>query len=501
MKHRVIIAIFVILTTAGTVVLLGPDLIRRGGFEDGPAAGPAPARAAEDGLKAGMVDPQTGKKIKYWVAPMDPTYIRNEPGKSPMGMDLVPVYEEEGEEKEPTSTIRIDPVTVQNMGIRTTPVMRKPITKTIRTFGNVTFDETSLVSVNTKFDGWIEGLYVDFVGEQVKRGQPLFDIYSPEVVTAQEEYLLALKQHRSLKDSAFDHVRASAERLLAASRKRLRYWDMSGSQIERLETTGQVRKAVTIFSPASGVIIKKNALEGQFVKAGENQYEIADLSTVWVDVDIYEYELPYVKKGMPARMELPYIPGERFNGEVLYVYPYLSRETRTVRLRLAFPNPELRLKPDMYANIRLEAELPGPDIVIPQEAVIDTGVRQVVFVSRGQGKFEPREVKLGVEVNGHQYQILKGLSEDEEIVISAQFMLDSESRLREAVQKMLEGGMAAGGAADEELDMSGISMDEALDMSDITMDDELDMGGITMDDVPDGGREASAPSDQKRKAP
>lgn len=436
-------------------------------------AGSSLAVAAEEPLRAEMVDPQTGKKIKYWVAPMDPTYIRNEPGKSPMGMDLVPVYEEEGGEKEPTSTIRIDPVTIQNMGIRTAPVIRKPVTKTIRTFGNVTYDETGMVSVNTKFDGWIEKLHVNFVGEQIKRGQPLFDIYSPELVTTQEEYLLALKQYRSLKDSPFVHVRDSAERLMAASRKRLQYWDMSDSQIRQLETTGQVRKAITIFSPSGGVVVQKDVVEGQFVKAGQNQYQIADLSTVWVDVDIYEYELPYVKKGMPARMELSYVPGERFQGEVLYIYPYLSKETRTVRLRLAFPNPELQLKPDMYANIRLEAELPGPNIVIPQEAVIDTGVRQVVFVSRDKGKFEPREIKLGVEVNGHQYQVLKGLSEGEEIVISAQFMLDSESRLREAVQKMLSVGQAAGAdaPADDDLDMSGLSMDDELDMSGLSMED------------------------------
>jgi Cu(I)/Ag(I) efflux system membrane fusion protein/cobalt-zinc-cadmium efflux system membrane fusion protein len=330
-----------------------------------------------------------------------------------------------------------------------------------------------MVSVNTKFDGWIEKLYVNFEGEQVRRGQPLFDIYSPELVTAQEEYLLAVKQQRNLENSPFDRVRDSAERLLTASRKRMRYLDMSASQIKRIETTGEVRKAITVFSPANGAVIKKNAVEGQFVKAGTNQYEIADLSHVWVDVEIYEYELPYVTQGMPARMELSYIPGKRFEGEVLYIYPYLSKETRTARLRLAFPNPDFRFKPGMYTNIRLEAELPGPNLVIPQEAVIDTGVRQVVFISKGKGKFEPREVKLGVEVNGHQYQVLKGLSEGEEIVISAQFMLDSESRLREAVQKMLEVRKAAGtdAPAGGDLDMSGLSMEDELDMSDMSMED------------------------------
>jgi Cu(I)/Ag(I) efflux system membrane fusion protein/cobalt-zinc-cadmium efflux system membrane fusion protein len=473
MQRRGVLTILTIIVVAVAGVLAGTSWQKGSGRVATSSAGSSLALAADEPLKAGMVDPQTGKKIKYWVAPMDPTYIRDEPGKSPMGMDLVPVYEEAGGEKEPTSTIRIDPVTIQNMGIRTAPVVRKPITKTIRTFGNVTYDETRLVSVNTKFNGWIEKLHVDFLGERIKRGQPLFDIYSPELVTTQEEYLLALKQYRSLKDSPFVHVRDSAERLMAASRKRLQYWDMSDSQIRQLETTGQVRKAITIFSPSGGVVIQKNAMEGQFVKAGENQYQIADLSTVWVDVDIYEYELPYVKKGMPARMELSYVPGQRFEGEVLYIYPYLSKETRTARLRLAFSNTDFLFKPGMYANIRLEAELPGPNLVIPQEAVIDTGVRQVIFVSRGNGKFEPRAIKLGVEVNGHQYQVLKGLSEGEEIVISAQFMLDSESRLREAVQKMLEGRMATGERAEhnDDLDMSEMTMDEDLDMRDLSMDD------------------------------
>jgi Cu(I)/Ag(I) efflux system membrane fusion protein/cobalt-zinc-cadmium efflux system membrane fusion protein len=473
-KNRVYLSFIVILIIAGAVWWGWPENAFHNRLSSAVVA--PNAAVAEDGkLKAGDVDPQTGKKIKYWVAPMDPTYIRNEPGQSPMGMDLVPVYEEDGGEKVPSSTIRIDPVTVQNMGIRTAPVVRKPITKTIRTFGNVTYDETQLTSVNTKFSGWIEKLYVNFVGEQVHRGQPLFDIYSPELVTAQEEYLLAMDARRSLGDSDFASVRDSSQRLLQAARKRLHYWDMSTAQIKRLETTGQVRKAITIFSPAGGVVIKKNAIEGQFVQAGANQYEIADLSTVWVDVDIYEYELPYIKKGMPARMELSYIPGKRFHGKVLYIYPYLSKATRTVRLRLAFPNPDLRLKPDMYANIRLEAELSGPSLVIPQEAVIDTGVRQVVFVSQGKGRFEPREVKLGVEVNGHQYQVLKGLSDGEEIVISAQFMLDSESRLREAVQKMLEGRRPAETAstAEEGLDMHGLSME----------DDDLDMSGLSMEDA------------------
>ena len=438
--------------------------------------------AAEKALKAGMIDPKTGKKIKYWVAPMDPTYIRNEPGKSPMGMDLVPVYEEEGGEKEPASTIRIDPVTIQNMGVRLGRVKRKPLVKYIRTFGNITYDERRIYTVNTKFNGWIEKLYVDFVGETVKKGQPLFEIYSPELVTAQEEYLLALQQNRDLKESPCASIREGAQRLLKASRTRLKYWDLNDRQINTIENTGKVRKTLTIYSPARGVVIKKNAFQGHYVKAGEHQYEIADLSTVWVDVDIYEYEFPWVRKGMPAKMELSYIPNKIFNGNVLFVYPFLSAKTRTATLRLEFPNPDYQLKPDMYVNVTLESAIAGDSLVIPQEAVIDSGVRKVVFVALGKGKFQPREVKLGVEGNDNEFQVLEGLRENEKIVISAQFMLDSESRLREAIQKMLEVRKQGPGsdsaesmeAESDDLDMSNMSMEaesDDLDMSDMRMDE------------------------------
>lgn len=396
------------------------------------------AMAAENDLKAGMIDPKTGKKIKYWVAPMDPTYIRQEPGKSPMGMDLVPVYEEEGEENEPASTIRIDPVTMQNMGVRLGRVQRKPLVKYIRTVGNVTYDETKIYSVNTKFSGWIEKLYVNFVGEDVKKGQLLFDIYSPELVTAREEYLLALEQYNSLSDSSYSRIREGARRLLEASRTRLQYWDLTDKQIEQIAKTGKIRKTLAIFSPATGIVTKKNAFKGHYVKAGELQYEIVDLSTVWVDVDVYEYELPWVRKGMAADMELAYIPGKRLNGRVLFIYPYLDTKTRTARLRLEFPNPGYQLKPGMYANIYLKSVFAKDSLVIPQEAVIDSGVRKIVFVAIGKGKFQPREVNIGLEGNDDEFQVLGGLKEGEEIVLSAQFMLDSESRLREAVQKMLD---------------------------------------------------------------
>ncbi len=432
--------------------------------------------AAEQGLEPGMVDPKTGKKVKYWVAPMNPTYIRNEPGKSPMGMDLVPVYEEEGGEKEPASAIRIDPVTMQNMGVRLAKVMRKPVAKDIRTYGNITYDETGIYTVNTKFSGWIEKLYVNFVGDKVRKGQPLFDIYSPELLSAQEEYLLALQQCTSLSTSPYPDIRQGAQRLLEASRTRLRYWDLTDEQISEIEQAGKTQKTVTIYSPATGVVIKKLAFEGHYVKAGEHQYEIADLSKVWVDVDIYEYELPWAHQGMPAEMELAYIPGRRFYGKVLYIYPYLSAKTRTATLRLEFTNPDYELKPDMFATVYLKSTIAGESLVIPQEAVIDSGVRQVVFVSLGQGKFQPREVTLGVEGNNHEFQVLRGLEEGEEIVVSAQFMLDSESRLQEAIQKMLE--VRQRDSAAPQPAPPQITQESG------TTDDDMDMTGIIMEDAP-----------------
>lgn len=402
------------------------------------AIGISPAFAAKQELKAGMIDPKTGKKIKYWVSPMEPTYIRNEPGKDTMGMDLVPVYEEEGEQKEPASTIRIDPVTMQNMGVRMGRVERRSLVKDIRTVGNIIYDETQIFAVNIKFSGWIEKLYVNFVGEAVKKGQPLFEVYSPELVTAQEEYLLALEQFERLSDSSYPRVRQVTEGLLKASRTRLQYWDLTEEQIAQIGSSGKTRKTLTVYSPATGVVTKKSAFGGHFVKEGEMQYEIVNLATVWVDVDIYEYELPWVKTGMPAEMELAYIPGKRFKGKVLFIYPYLETKTRTAKLRLQFVNPNYELKPGMYADIFLKSTVAKNTLVVPQEAVIFSGMRRIVYVSLGEGKFEPREIKLGSEGNANEFQVLDGLKEGEEIVLSAQFMLDSESRLQEAIQKMLE---------------------------------------------------------------
>lgn len=376
------------------------------------------------------------KRILYWRAPMDPTYISDKPGKSPMGMDLIPVYE--GEEPGGGKTITIDPVTVQNIGVRTAEVKRLPFYRNIRTVGHVDYDEQRLYVVNTKFAGWIEKLYVDRTGDVVRKGQPLFTIYSPDLVTTQQEYLLALDNKRKLQSSGIAEIGQSAENLLAASRQRLKYWDISDKQIEQLERSGEISKTLTIYSPFSGIVIDKNIVEGANVKPGMDLLRIADLSKIWVYAHIFEYELPWIQAGQTVEMDLPYIPGKKFTGRVDYIYPYLDQKTRDVKLRLVFDNPTLELKPEMYANIRIDSRVGDEALVIPTEAIIRTGVRNLVFITLGDGKFVPREIEIGAEGEGGLVRVISGLNEGETIVTSAQFLLDSESRLREAIQKMLE---------------------------------------------------------------
>lgn len=376
------------------------------------------------------------KKILYWRAPMDPTYISDKPGKSPMGMDLVPVYE--GEEPGAGATITIDPVTVQNMGVRSAEVKRQPFYRVIRTVGHIDYNEEKLYNINVKFSGWIEELYVNETGQQVRKGQPLFKIYSPDLVATQEEYILAYNNQKKLAESEFNEISSGANRLLEASRKRLNYWDISAKQIEELQRTGEVLKTLTVYSPASGVVVHKNAVEGAYTKEGGDLFRIADLSTVWVLAHIFEYELPWIKLGQEVKMELPYIPGKQFDGTVDYVYPYLNAKTRDVRIRLVFKNPMLELKPEMYANIRIESKIGDNELVIPSEAIIRSGTRNLVFIDLGNGKFKPQDVVLGPEGDNGQVKVAAGLQEGQRIVTSAQFLLDSESRLREAIQKMLE---------------------------------------------------------------
>jgi len=331
--------------------------------------------------------------------------------------------------------VMVDPAKQQLIGMRLAEATYQSLDKTIRTVGRVEYDERKLKQINTKIEGWIERLYVDFTGKLVKRGDPLFSIYSPELVSTQEEYLLALQAKRQVASSPFQQVVASGNSLLEAARRRLLLWDITPGQISELEQSGRPTKTLTLMSPIDGFVIDKMALEGMRVDPSMVLYKIANLSTVWVQADIYEYELPLVREGQQAVIRFSYYPGQTFRGRVIYVYPYLDSKTRTAKIRFELPNTaDWKLKPGMFADVELNVAM-GRRLAVPQEAVLDSGTRQIVFVEKGEGRFEAQEVKLGLRVD-NKYEILSGLKPGTKVVASANFFLDSESRLRESMGLM-----------------------------------------------------------------
>lgn len=371
------------------------------------------------------------RKILYYKDPMHPWITSDKPGKAPdCGMDLVPVYE--GEEETEEGVIKIDPTIVQNIGVRVEPVRRMKLTKTIRTVGRIDYNERKIAIITTKVSGWIEKLYVDYTGKFVRKGEPLFEIYSPELVTAQEEYLQAINYRKSVSGSKDPNIIEGVNQLVESARKRLLYWDISESQIKEIETTGQIRKTLVFFSPVDGIVVEKNIFQGMKISQGMNLMKIADLSTIWVYADIYEYELPWVKVGLDAEIEIPYFPGKILKGKVEYIYPFLQSDTRTVKVRLEFENPDFLLKPDMYVNVNIKSNVAIDALVVPEQSVIRTGERDIVVVALGGGRFKSVEVKLGVLADGY-YQVLEGLHENQNIVTSSHFLIDSESNLKAAL--------------------------------------------------------------------
>jgi Cu(I)/Ag(I) efflux system membrane fusion protein len=340
-----------------------------------------------------------------------------------------------GEMEMAPGAVMVSPERQQLIGLKTGVVGYRSIERTIRTVGVVEFDERRLADVNIKIEGWIESLLVNFTGEPVKKGQPLLTIYSPDLVSTQEEYLQALRAKETLTKSRFPDIASGADTLVNASKRRLQYWDISEEDIATLERTRTPRKSVTLYSPIDGVVIEKMAFRGKKVMPGESLYKVADLSTVWVQGEIYEYEVPAVKLGQQAAITLASYPGEVFRGKVTYINPVLQEKTRTVKVRFEFPNTkDWKLKPQMYANVELKIPL-GKRLVVPDEAVLDSGTRQLIFIDKGQGTFEPRDVKVGARVDGYT-EILAGLSAGEKVVTSANFLIDSESQLKAAVGGM-----------------------------------------------------------------
>jgi RND family efflux transporter MFP subunit len=377
--------------------------------------------------------PQGERKVLYYYDAMNPAFHSDKPGKAPDGMDLVPKYADETQiaEGAPPGTVMISPQWQQLIGVRTGEVERKRLVRTIRTVGLVVPDETKIARVHVKIAGWVDKAFVDFVGKLVKKNQPLFSLYSPDLVSTEHEYLIARKGEQYLGKSPYAEVAQGAGSLLEATRQRLRLWDVSEAQIEKLAQTGKVSRTLTLYSPISGFVMKRNLYEQSYVTPQTELYEIADLSTIWVDADVYEYEVPYVHVGQRATMQLDYIPGKTYTGRVSYVYPTLDQKTRTVKVRLEFPNPGFKLKPDMYANVELKADY-GTQTLVPAEAVLDSGTRQIVFLAKPDGHFEPREIRVGPRLD-NQYVVLSGLKPGETIVTSGNFLVDSESQLQAAL--------------------------------------------------------------------
>jgi multidrug efflux pump subunit AcrA (membrane-fusion protein) len=344
------------------------------------------------------------------------------------------------------TTVWISPERQQIIGIKTDEVTTRRLVRDIRTVGIVEADETKIARVSVKFSGWVKEVFANYVGKYVKRGEPLFTIYSPELVSTQEEYLLALKAHDSFGKSSFPEISSSARSLLEATRRRLLLWDIPEREIKKVENTGKPLKYLTLYSPISGYVTKREAFPEKMIMPNEVIFEIVDLSTVWVLADIYEYELPLIKEGQEATLTLSYYPGEVFHGKVTYIYPTLETKTRTAKVRFEFKNEDNKLKPGMYANVELKIPL-GEKLAISEDSVIDTGERKIVFVAMEDGTFEPREVKVGQKA-GQYYEILKGLKEGETVVRSANFLVDSESRLRAAIEAFGTGthGHAHGGS-------------------------------------------------------
>jgi RND family efflux transporter MFP subunit len=372
------------------------------------------------------------KEEQLYTCGMHPEVIEHKPGLCPIcGMKLTPVRKQTATKAAAaeSAVITIDPVTRQNMDLRTGPVTRGPLRRVVRTVGVVDFDETALTDVTTKFKGWVEKLYVDSTGQQVHRGDPLFDIYSPELYSAQVEYLLALNQPTNL-------LGAGSEALQSSALAKLKFLDVPDEQIAQIKADGKARKTLRVSAPRDGVVAEKMVVEGQMVEAGMKLYRLVDLGTVWVQSQIYEQDLPLIRLGEEATVSLSYLPDRKFRGRVTFIYPTVDEKTRTAKVRMEFHNPGYFLKPGMFATVELAAALAPAAVLVPDSAVLRSGEKNIVFVALDGGRFEPRTVALGARSEDDLYQVLSGLSDGERVVTSGQFLLDSESQLREAIQKM-----------------------------------------------------------------
>lgn len=374
---------------------------------------------------------KTERRILYYRNPMGLPDTSPTPKKDQMGMDYIPVYE--GEEPEATgSAVKISMDKVQKLGVKTEVASLRELTRTVRAVGIIQPDERRIYTVAPKFEGWIEQLHINTTGQQVVRGQALMEVYSPDLVSAQQEYLIAWKGVEAVKEGS-PEAQAGMRQLVAGALQRLRNWDISDTELQRLQKEGAARQTITLRSPISGVVLEKPALKGMRFMPGEALYKISDLSSLWLLADIFEQDLALIRPGQAAKIAVNAYPGKPFSGKVTFVYPTLAPGTRTAKVRIELANPGGLLKPEMYASVELLAGSPKAKVLsVPDSAVIDSGARQTVLVQLGAGLFEPRTVKLGARADGY-VEVLNGIKDGEIVVVSANFLIDSESNLRAAL--------------------------------------------------------------------
>ncbi|MFC3674044.1 efflux RND transporter periplasmic adaptor subunit [Ferrovibrio xuzhouensis] len=393
-----------------------------------------PPAAISDTTAATATSPATENKPLYYRNPMGLPDVSPVPKKDSMGMDYIPVYQREAAGN--AGTVTINPERVQNLGVRTEPAERRNLMRPVRASATVQFDERRQMDVTTKFEGWIEKLPVAATGAPVKAGQTLTLIYSPALVQAQEEYLIAKRLRDGTQQG--DPGQIDADRLVAGALLRLRNLDVPKTVLDRLTKEGTVSRQIPLLSPVQGIVLEKAAVEGMRLMPGERLYRLVDDREVWVMADVFEQDLGLVKPGDSVNFTVNAYPGRRYSGRVDYIYPGLNAETRTAKVRIEVPNPDGALKIDMYATVELQTAAAIDAITVPQSAVLDTGNRQVVLVDRGGGRYEPREVQLGAHGDGY-VTILQGLAEHEPVVVSANFLIDAESNIKAALSRFTEG--------------------------------------------------------------
>jgi RND family efflux transporter MFP subunit len=380
--------------------------------------------------------PQGERKVLYYYDAMNPTFRSPKPGNATDGMPLVARYadEEQATANMPAGTVKIAEGKQQLIGVQTATVQHERLFRTIRAVGQLTADETRLAHVHLKVSGWIDKVYVDYIGQLVKKGQPLFTLYSPDLVSTEQEYLIARRGKQYFSNSSFPEAAQGSESLLQSARERLRLWDISDDQIKKLDETGEITRTLTFYSPIDGFVLDRKAFPQTNVTPDMELYTVADLSTIWATAQIYEYEIPYVHVGQHAQMEMSYVTGRTYSGRLTYISPTLDPQTRTVQVRLEFANPKFELKPGMFSDVLLKIDY-GSQIVVPPDAILDSGEKQTIFVALPNGYFEPREVKLGAKLED-KVIVLSGLKAGESIVTSGNFLIDSESRLKSAMGGM-----------------------------------------------------------------